>query len=154
MTRTWDPELACREIEALTHLEGALLPILHRLQEVFGYIPAEAVTLAASALNLSRAEVHGVVSFYHDFRTEAPARLVVRLCQAEACQAAGARAAAAALLGRLKTEFMKVAPDGSVVVEPVYCLGLCAAAPTALIGGRLLAALDGTSLCEAVEAAL
>lgn len=149
----FDRDTALRIIEEHRGLEGPLLPILHGLQAAFGYVPPETQPLIAAALNLSRAEVHGVVSFYHDFRSEKPATLVVKLCRAEACQAAGGREAAAALLNATGLSWSAPSADGSIVVEPVYCLGLCAAAPAGLIGETPVARFDGEGLCRAVEAA-
>lgn len=149
----FDPDLARRLIDERRYLQGPLLPILHAMQEAFGFIPNEARSMIAEALNLSRAEVHGVVSFYHDFRAEPAPKLVVKLCRAEACQAMGGREAAQELLRHLGLEWGKCAPDGALVVEPVYCLGLCAAAPAALIGDKPAVRLDGASLCASVEAA-
>jgi formate dehydrogenase subunit gamma len=100
---------------------GALLPILHDIQDAMGYIPAEAVPLIAKELNLARAEVHGVLTYYHYFRQKPPGRHVVRVCCAEACQAVGGEALAAHAEARLR--------DGDMTVEPVYCLGLCAIGP-------------------------
>src|SRR5215468_5993746 len=107
---------------------GALLPILHAVQEEFGYVDDAAVPVIAAALNLSRAEVHGVVTFYHDFRRAPAGRHVLKLCRAEACQAAGSDPLAAHAATRLGVEMGTTAPDGSVTLEPVYCLGLCAVA--------------------------
>ncbi|MBV0892084.1 formate dehydrogenase subunit gamma [Paracoccus sp. Z118] len=122
--------------------EGPLLPILHDVQHAFGHIPATAVPLVAQMLNISRAEVHGVVSFYHDFR-EAPAgRHVLKLCRAEACQARGAAAVEAAALDALGLDGPGTTADGAVTVEPVYCLGLCACGPAAMLDGRPVARLD------------
>jgi formate dehydrogenase subunit gamma len=115
--------------------EGPLLPILHDVQAAWGHIGEEAIRKVADALNLTRAEVHGVVSFYHDFRTEPERRTIVQLCRAEACQARGAEAL-----------FAKVADDGQVRIEPVYCLGLCSVGPAAMIGNTLHARLDETAL--------
>ncbi len=100
---------------------GALLPILHDIQDALGYVPQEAVPLIARELNLSRAEVHGVISYYHDFRQTPPGKHVVRVCCAEACQANGSEALAAHATERLQ--------DGNVTLEPVFCLGLCASGP-------------------------
>ena len=111
--------------------EGALLPILHDLQATFGCVPREAVPMVAMALNLSRAEVYGVVSFYHDYREAPPTRPVVRLCQAEACQARGVGA------------LTKTHPG--VDIEAVYCLGLCASGPAAMVGARVHARLDSAA---------
>jgi len=123
-------------VEAGAGQDGALMPILSALQAAFGCVPAEAVPLVAEALNLSRAEVHGVVSFYHDFRPHPHGRRVVRACRAEACQAMGGVAVAEAVLARLKVGWGETTADGAVTVEPVYCLGLCAVAPAALVDGR------------------
>lgn len=147
----WDIEAARLILKPLQSCDGAMLPMLHALQAKFGFIHADAIELVADALNVSRAEVHGVVSFYHDFRTTLAAALVVRLCRAEACQAAGASDAASALLQRLGLGWNEPAPDNALVVEPVYCLGLCAAAPAALIGETLLARFDGDTLAKAVS---
>jgi formate dehydrogenase subunit gamma len=152
----WAPGRA-EEIVA-PHLlrEGALLPILHALQETFGHVPREAVPLLARALNLSRAEVHGVVTFYHDFREAPHGRRVVKLCRAESCQATGGETAARFLLGALGLpsgeSWGGTTPDGAVTVEAVYCLGLCAVSPAALIDGEPLGRVDGVALVEAATA--
>lgn len=134
-------------------MEGPLLPILHAIQHAFGHVPQAALPLIAEALNISRAEVHGVMSFYHDFR-EAPAgRRVVKLCRAEACQAVGGAAVAAEVLADLGLNWQETTPDGAVTVEAVYCLGLCACGPAAMIGdrvhGRISAARMRALLAEA-----
>ena len=123
-------------------LEGPLLPILHALQETFGYIDRAAEPVVAEALNISRAEVHGVVTFYHDFRRAPAGRHVVKLCRAEACQAAGGDALAARAEARLGVAMGETTPDGGVTLEPVYCLGLCATAPSAMVDGRVVGRLD------------
>lgn len=150
----WDAELASRIVTAKLTLDGPLLPILHALQDAFGCIPEEAVPFLAQSLNLSRAEVFGVVTFYHDFRREPAGRVVVKLCRAEACQAVGGPTAADALLSRHKIGWGQTTPDGALTVEPVYCLGLCAVAPAALINDRLVGRAGPERLVEAVEAAL
>ena len=119
-----------------------MLPVLHALQQAFGCVPEAAVPMVAEALNLSRAEVHGVVTFYHDFRREPGGRHILKLCRAEACQAAGGDALAARAEARLGVAMGTTAPDGSVTLEPVYCLGLCATAPSAMIDGRVVGRLD------------
>lgn len=121
---------------------GILLPLLHALQAEFGYIPAHAVPAIAEALNLSRAEVHGVLSFYHDFRDRPPARHVVKLCRAESCQARGGAVIEAKLAERLDVAMGGESVDGRVALEPVYCLGLCAIGPNALIDDRPVARID------------
>lgn len=110
-----------------------LLPILHGIQEALGHVPPASVPLIASALNLSRAEVHGVISFYHHFRSVAPGRHVLKLCRAEACQAMGARAIEAHVRDRLGIGFNETSADGAVTLEAVYCLGNCACAPSVML---------------------
>src|SRR5215813_15157019 len=124
-------------IEAHRHCEGPLLPVLHGIQDRLGYIPREAIAVVAHALNLSRAEVHGVISFYHDFRTVPAGRHVVRLCRAEACQSVGSEALAAHARARLGVDFHQTSADGAFTLEPVYCLGGCACSPTMMVDGRL-----------------
>lgn len=142
-SRTWTP----REVEEIVgrHIgrEGPLLPILNDLQATLGHVPDGAVPIVAEALNLSRAEVHGVVSFYHDLKRAPAERPVVKLCRAEACQARGVE---------------RIAPiieqDERVEVETVYCLGLCASGPSAMIGHHVHARLDEAGARRLVEAAL
>ena len=129
-------------IARFTHLEGPLLPILHGMQEDFGFVPQTAIQPIADALNISRAEVHGVMSFYHDFRSAPAGRHVVKICRAEACQAAGGRDVEAAALSKLGTTWHGTTANGSVTIEPVYCLGLCASGPAAIVDDRLHAQLD------------
>ncbi len=121
--------------------EGALLPLLHAIQEKLGYIPGSAVPQLARLLNLSRAEVHGTLSFYHDFREVPAGRRVLKLCQAEACQARGAREVRAAVERRFGLQLGQTGADGAVTLEPVYCLGLCASGPAALVDGQPVARL-------------
>jgi len=120
--------------------EGALLPILHDVQAAFGHVTEDAVRAIALALNLSRAEVHGVVSFYHDFHTEPHTRPVIKLCRAESCQARGVEALAAAFAGETR-----------VAIEPVYCLGLCTVGPNAMIGDAVHARLNPARLSSLIE---
>jgi formate dehydrogenase subunit gamma len=123
-------------------MEGPLLPILHAVQAEFGHVPQSVLPQIAKALNLSKAEVHGVVSFYHDFR-EAPAgRHVLKLCRAEACQAMGADRVAAHVQDALGVDWHGTTVDGSVTLEPVFCLGLCACGPAAMVDGRLIGRCD------------
>ena len=126
--------------------EGALLPLLHALQAEFGCVPDEATPLLAQALNLSRAEVHGVLTFYHDFRRAPPRGRVVRLCRAEACQARGARATESILVDALGVEMDAPKPGDGVTLASVYCLGLCASGPAALVDGVPVARLHGQRL--------
>ncbi|MGX4772787.1 formate dehydrogenase subunit gamma [Bradyrhizobium guangdongense] len=122
--------------------EGATLVILHALQEAFGYVPEAAIPMVAQALNLSRAEVHGVFTFYHDFRHKPAGRHVLKLCRAEACQAAGGDALAARAEAKLGVSLGNTTADERVTLEPIYCLGLCATAPSAMLDGRLIGRLD------------
>ena len=133
-------------IAAHRALPGAMLPLLHALQAEFGCIPPEVEPLIATALNLSRAEVFGVISFYHDFRREPAGRHVLKICRAEACQAMGAAALATGLLHRLGLDWGGRTPDGRLTVEPTFCLGLCACAPAALFNGAPLGRVDAAML--------
>jgi formate dehydrogenase subunit gamma len=126
--------------------DGAALPILHDIQAALGFIPAEVVPMIAAALNRSRAEIHGVVTFYHDFRAEPAGRHVVKLCRAEACQSMGSDAVAAALATRLGVAMGETSADGAVTLEPVYCLGLCACAPAAMLDGAVIGRLDAAAV--------
>ncbi len=119
-----------------------LLPILHALQHAFGHVPAAAQPLIAQALNISQAEVRGVVSFYHDFRTEPAPRAIIKLCRAEACQARGCESIAAHLETAYGLKAGAPSPDGRVSVETVYCLGNCALGPAALVGDELIGMID------------
>jgi formate dehydrogenase subunit gamma len=143
---SWDAERARAMIAAHVAERGPLLPILHALQEEFGYIDEAAKPLIAEALNLSRAEVHGVVTFYHDFRDEPAGRHVLKLCRAEACQATGGDALAARAEQRLGIAMGSTTADGSVTLEPIYCLGLCATAPSAMLDGHPIGRLDDKRL--------
>lgn len=123
-----------------------LLPLLHAVQEEAGYIDDALVPAIARALNLSRADVHGVVTFYHDFRRTAPGRHVVKLCRAESCQARGGAAIEVEAAQRLGVAMGDTRADGQVSLEPVYCLGLCAIGPNALFDGRPVARIDAAAL--------
>ena len=141
----YEPWNAARGTEIIvehTHLEGATLVILHALQEAFGCVPEPAIPMIASALNLSRAEVHGVFTFYHDFRHKPAGRHVLKLCRAEACQAAGSDALTARAEAKLGIAIGNTTPDERVTLEPIYCLGLCATAPSAMFDGRVVGRLD------------
>ena len=119
------------------HLPGALLPVLHAVQDALGHVPAGAVPAIAAALNLSRAEVHGVVTYYHFFRSTPPGRHVVQVCRAEACQACGAEDLLAHAEQSLGCARHETTADGAVSLEPVYCLGLCASSPAIQIDDRM-----------------
>ena len=126
----------------LKGLEGPLLPILHEIQAEFGYVPQESLPVIARELNLSRAEVHGVVSFYHDYRDHPTGRHVLKLCRAEACQSMGGDAVAERIKALLGIDFHQTTLDGAVTLEPVYCLGLCSCAPAAMLDGEVHGRID------------
>lgn len=132
------------------HGAGALLPVLHGVQDALGFVPVAAVPAIADALNLSRAEVHGVISFYHYFRDAPPGRHTIHLCRAEACQAMNARALELHARARLGIGLHETTPDGRFSLEPVYCLGNCACSPAMMIDGELY----GRVTAERFDAAL
>jgi formate dehydrogenase subunit gamma len=133
-------------------LPGALLPVLHAIQDALGFIPPGAVPRIAHALNLSQAEVHGVITFYHDFRSAPPGRHVLKLCRAEACQAMGSDALAAHLTRRLGIAWRETSRDGAVTIEPVYCLGNCALSPAIMIDGALRGRITADALDAVIDA--
>jgi len=137
-------------VNEMKALEGPLLPILHEVQAEFGYIPQEALPVIARALNLSRAEVHGVVTFYHDYRDHPTGRHVLKLCRAEACQSMGGAALEDKVKKLLGIDFHQTTLDGAVTLEPVYCLGLCSTAPAAMLDGEVHGRLDDAALAELV----
>lgn len=129
-------------LDAYQGLEGPLLPILHAIQAAFGHVPDSAIPQIAKALMLSKAEVHGVISFYHDFRSAPAGRHVLKLCRAEACQTMGADAVADRIKAALGIGWHETTADGRVTLEPVFCLGLCACGPAAMVDGRLVGRVD------------
>jgi len=137
-------------VDEMSGLEGPLLPILHGIQHEFGYVPQEALPVIAEGLNLSRAEVYGVVSFYHDYRSHPAGRHVLKLCQAEACQSMGSDAVTARVKQLLGIGFHETTKDGAVTLEPVYCLGLCACSPSAMLDGKVIGRLDAARIDEIV----
>jgi formate dehydrogenase subunit gamma len=150
---TWNAERAREIIAEYAGLEGPMLPILHALQEEFDCISPAAVQVIAQALNLSRAEVHGVVSFYHDFHSAPRGSHLLQLCRGEACQSMGSEHLAANVLSKLGVEWHGTTGDGEVTVEPAYCLGLCATSPSAMLDGEPLGRLDAGKLSEALDEA-
>jgi formate dehydrogenase subunit gamma len=146
----WSEARATAIIAEHVHLEGATLPILHALQENFGYVDEGAVPLIADALNVSRAEIHGCITFYHDFRRAPGGRHQVKLCRAEACQAMGSDALHAEILAGWGIDWHETTADGRVTVEPVYCLGLCANGPGALVDEMPVARLTRDGLQAAL----
>ena len=133
---------------------GALLPILHAVQETLGYVPPEAIPVLADELNLSRADVHGVVSFYHDFRSAPAGRTTVRICRGEACQAVGAERLVSHVRDVCGMSLGETSPDGSVTVEQVFCLGNCALGPAAQVNGKLRGRLDEARLSTILDEAV
>jgi formate dehydrogenase subunit gamma len=142
-------DLSARLAEILHNhkgMEGSLLPILHAVQADFGYVPPEALPIIAKDLNISRAEAHGVMSFYHDFREKPAGRHVLKLCRAEACQAVGGNEVAAHAQQALGLDWHETSADGAVTLEPIFCLGLCACGPAAMLDGKLIGRLDAARL--------
>jgi formate dehydrogenase subunit gamma len=138
-------------LEAHQGLEGPLLPILHAIQEAFGHVPDSAIPQIAATLMLSKAEVHGVISFYHDFRSAPAGRHVLKLCRAEACQTMGGDAVADRIKQALGIDWHETTADGRVTLEPVFCLGLCACGPAAMVDGRLVGRCDEGVLAEVAK---
>lgn len=139
-------------LERMRSMPGALLPILHGIQEQLGYVPPDAVPRIAEVLNLSRAEVHGVITFYHDFRSEPPGRHVVHVCRAESCQALGAEALLAGACERLGVEVHGTSADGAVTIEPIYCLGNCALSPAVMVDRHVYGRMSAERLDTILEA--
>jgi formate dehydrogenase subunit gamma len=149
-----DTARAAERIDGLKHLPGALLPILHGLQEEFGYVDEAAVPLIAGALNISQAEVHGVISFYHDFRRAPAGKHVLRVCRAESCQAMGCGALIRHLEERLGITLGETTADGSLTIEPVYCLGNCALSPAVMLDTQPYGRVSVTVADALIERAL
>ncbi len=147
----WSEDRAREVIADHVNTEGAALPLLHALQAAFGCVPLAAEPLVASALNISRAEVHGIVSFYHEFRRTVPGRHVLRVCRAEACQAVGADAVGAHVRSALAVDWHETSADGAVTLEPVFCLGLCATGPSALLDGKPVGRLSPAKVDRMLE---
>jgi formate dehydrogenase subunit gamma len=139
-------------VERHRHQDGPLIEILHDVQAEFGCVPPGSVAALARALNLSRAEVHGVVSFYHHFRTKPPGRHVLQICRAESCQAASGKALERHAEARLGIGFGETTKDGSVTLESVYCLGLCACSPAAMMDGEVYGRLTTERLDALLDA--
>lgn len=145
-TNAWSSERAEVLARELADERGALLPVLHALHEEFGYVDPRAVPIVADVLNLSRAEVHGVLSFYRDFRTEPSGRRIVKICQAEACQAVGAVPLATHAQEHLGIRFGETTADGAVSLVDVFCLGNCALGPSVLVDDRVHGRVDDRML--------
>lgn len=131
--------------------DGPMLPLLHAVQDALGCVPPEAVRVIASELNLTRAEVHGIVTFYHDFRQALPGRHVIKMCRAEACQSMGGEALVARVERQLGVSCGHTTRDGNVTLESIYCLGLCATAPSAMVDHRPVGRLTTTKIDALVK---
>ncbi|MBY4675430.1 formate dehydrogenase subunit gamma [Marinobacterium arenosum] len=138
-------------VDQLKSKPGALLPILHGIQDRLGYIPSEAVPLIAEALQQTAAEIHGVISFYHQFRTSPPGRHQLQICRAEACQARGARELEAHAKAKLGIGYHQTSPDREFSLEPVYCLGNCACGPSVRVGDEIVGRVDATRFDQLVD---
>ena len=147
----WNEDKGREIIRRHTGRDGPLLPILHDIQARFGHVPPAAIPVIADALNVTRAEVHGVVSFYHDFRSAPAGRHVLKLCRAEACQSMDGETIARELLRRFGVGWGETTSDGNLTVEATYCLGLCSSGPNARVGDRLHARLDGAALNKLIK---
>ena len=145
-------EIVESAVESHRDRVGPLLPVLHSIQEKLGYVPQEAVPMIAGAMNLSRAEIHGVMSFYHDFRSEPAGQHIVHLCRAEACQAMGSRALEQHARDRLGIDFGQTTSDGLFTLEPVYCLGNCACSPSIRINDEIHARVSAELFDELISA--
>lgn len=152
--RDWDAEEAGEIIARHRHLDGAMLPILHAIQDAFGYVDDGAVPLIADALNLSRAEVLGVISFYHDFRRQPAGRHILRICRAEACQSMGCEALIDHVERRLAIGPGNTNPARSLTVEAVYCLGNCACSPAIMMDGELYGRVDARTIDGLIDRAV
>lgn len=146
------PELVSSVVESHRHLRGPLLEILHEIQDRLGFIDPDVVPLLAAELNLSRADVHGVVTFYRDFRSAPPGRVTLKICRAEACQSVGAERLVADLERRLAIKVGQTTPDGTTTLDQVFCLGNCALGPSAQINGRVYGRLDPDRVADIVRA--
>jgi len=138
----WSVDVATEIVRAHSAARGPLIPVLHALQEHFGYLDPEATRIVAKELNLSRADVHGVITFYSDFRTTPPGRTVVAVCRGEACQSRGSRELEAHAQSSLGVAFGETTGDGAVTLDQVFCLGNCALSPAVLVAGRLVGRVD------------
>jgi formate dehydrogenase subunit gamma len=137
MEQQWDREAVRGILAALKDRPGALLPILHSIQDALGYVPPDSVPLIASELNLSRAEVHGVITFYHYFRDTPPGKQTIYICRAESCQSMGSEALESHVKQHLGVDYHETTADGVFSLEPVYCLGNCACSPSIMIDNEV-----------------
>ncbi|ROT96164.1 formate dehydrogenase subunit gamma [Marinobacter sp. R17] len=147
----WTPELIQQAVDAHKDMPGAMLPILHAIQDRFGYIPEAAVPIIAESLRHTRAEVHGIISFYHHFRTQPSGSHVVQVCRAEACQAVGARQLEAHVKERLGVDYHHTSRDNEFTLEPVYCLGNCACGPSIRVDDDIHGRMDADKFDRLVD---
>jgi len=147
----WAP-VVDRVVTELRAVPGGLLPILRGIQDELGYVPPDAVPVIADRLNLSRAEVYGVIAFYHDFRSEPPGRHVVHVCRAESCQALGAEALLTHACERLGVEVHGTSADGAITLEPIYCLGNCALSPAVMVDRQVYGRMSRERMTTMLEA--
>ena len=144
------PEQALALFADLIDQPGALMPILHRIQDRLGYVPPEYVPTLAKALNLSRAEVHGVITFYHEFRSTPPGKHTVQICQAEACQAMHSDVLTAHACSKLGAALHSTSADGKYTLDPIYCLGNCALSPAMMVDGRIYGCVSNKRFDEVI----
>ncbi len=147
---SWDQAAVQSIALSLKDKPGALMLILRRVQDALGWVPPDSVPMIAKILNLSRAEVHGVVTFYHDFRHQPPGKNVIKVCRAESCQAMGAVALAEHIKERLNCDFGQTSADGAFTLDAVYCLGNCACSPAVVVNGKLLGRVTPRRFDEAL----
>lgn len=147
----WDRDKVLGIIKTLKDMPGALMPILHGIQDELGYVPEDSVPLMADALNLSRAEVHGTLTFYHHFRTTPPGRHSVQICRAEACQAMGANCLIAHAKKTLGVDFHETTTDGAISLDQVFCLGNCACSPSILVDGEVVSEVSTNAFDAIVD---
>ena len=140
--------MVASEVQKYADVAGGLMPLLHEIQAGLGHIPKDAVATIASGMGLSRAEVHGVISFYHDFHDQPRGQTTIHLCRAEACQAMGSRKLEQHVKTRLDIDFGGTTTDGRYSLEPVYCLGNCACSPSIRIGDEVYARVDADRFDE------
>jgi formate dehydrogenase subunit gamma len=148
---TWQAENVTNIVEAMQNKPGALLPILHAVQGKLGYIPAELLPLIADGINVSKAEVHGVVSFYHYFRSTPAGNHMIQICRAESCQAMGSGALESHVKQTLNIDYHQTTADGDITLEPVYCLGNCACSPAIRIGEEVHSHVDNNKFDQLVS---
>ena len=140
-----------KHIASFQSLPGALLPLLHAIQDDIGYVPELSYPLISKALSLSVAEVHGVVTFYHHFRTHKPGRHILQICRAESCQAMGSEVLEAHIKKKLDVDFHETTSDGAITLEPIYCLGNCACSPSVMIDEEVFGRVDSQKIDQLIS---